>query len=215
MTPRDPGGRAGGTCPFCGLAYPGSPNQCSRCGTLLGEAADDLKRLGAQERGRIRSRKALADTLFLVGLLLGGPMITLGHNVLLGGFVVLAGGTASVLRRYTEWSTPGVVAIASLLAAVVASAILEPAHQAMDETLATEGARQAYVDALNGQNADVLVEGRGAGVVAVWFTVPREMAGACGSYPGREVRTHLADLGFLRVVVSDRNAVGGLCSFAP
>ena len=211
----DPDAVAPGTCPFCGLPYAGSPNQCGRCGTLLGDAAEDLKRLGAAERKMVRSRKAFSDTLFLVGLLLGGPMVTLGGNFRLGSFIVLAGGAASVLRRYTRLSLQGTVTIASLVAALVATLVLEPAHHAVEETLATEDARRAYVAALDQQDADTFVEGRGTGVVAVWFTVPQGQVGECGEYPPAEIRAHLAELGFLRVVVADQNQVGGLCSFAP
>lgn len=211
----DPGAPAAGACPFCGLPVPAAANQCPRCGTLLGEAAEDAKRLGARERALLRSRKATADTLFLVGLLLGGPMATLGGRFQLGSFAILGGGVASVLRRYTDWSLPGIMVIASLLAGVTATVVLEPAHHALEVTVDTEDARRAYVAALDARDPDVHVEGRGAAVVAVWFTLPHSAAGSCGSYPSAEVRSHLAELGFLRVVVVDRNAAGGLCSFAP
>ena len=210
--PSDPLRRA---CPFCAHRYAGAPNECPRCGTLLGEAAGDIKRLGEAERKLIRTRKALADTLFLVGLLLGGPMTTLGGNFRLGSFIVLAFGAASVLRRYTEWSLPGTLAIGSLLAAVVAALVVEPAYQAVEDTRTGEVARGAFVAALDGLDDDVGVEVRGAGAVAVWFTVPQSEAGECGQYPSAEVRGHLADLGFLRVVVTDQNQGGGLCSFRP
>ena len=202
-------------CPFCTHRYAGAPNQCPRCGTLLCEAAEDLKRLGEGERRLIRSRKALADTLFLVGLLLGGPMITLGRSFRLGSFIVLAFGAASVLRRYTEWSLPGTMAIGSLVAVVVAALVLEPAHSAVEDTRAGEVARSAFVAALDGLDDDVSADVRGAGAVVVWFTLPQSEAGECGQYPSAEVRVHLADLGFLRVVVKDQNQRGGLCSFKP
>lgn len=211
----DPGAAAPGSCPFCGLAVQGSPNACSRCGTLLADAAGDLRRLGERERRLLRSRKASSDTLFLVGLLLGGPMITLGGRFELGSFVVLAGGVASVLRRHTSWSLAGTLTIACLLAGLAATLLLEPAHQAVEETLADEAARQAYTAALDGRDPDVLVEARGPGGVTVWFTLPQAMAGDCGTYPPYEVRAHLAELGFLRVVVTAANQAGGLCSFVP
>ena len=202
-------------CPFCAHRYAGAPRECPRCGTLLGEAAGDLKRVGEAERKLIRSRRALADTLFLVGLLLGGPMITLGGSFRLGSFIVLAFGAASVLRRYTEWSLPGIVAIGPMVAAVVAALVVEPAHQAVEDTRTGEVARGAFVAALDALNDDVSIEVRGAGAVVVWFTVPQSEAGECGQYPSTEVRAHLADLGFLRVVVKDQNQSGGLCSFRP
>ncbi|MDP2958797.1 MAG: hypothetical protein Q8N53_20400, partial [Longimicrobiales bacterium] len=200
--PSDPLRRA---CPFCAHRYGGAPSECPRCGTLLGEAAGDLERLGDGKRKLIRSRKALADTLFLVGLLLGGPMTTLGGSFRLGSFIVLAGGAASVLRRHTEWSLPGIVAIGSLVAAVVAALVVEPAHKAVEDTRTGEAARSAFVSALDGLNDDVSMEVRGAGAVVVWFTVPQSEAGECGQYPSAELRAHLADLGFLRVVVKDQN----------
>lgn len=213
--PSDPSDPLRRACPFCAHRYGGAPRECPRCGTLLGEAAGDLRRVGQAERKLIRSRRALADTLFLVGLLLGGPTITLGGSFRLGSFIVLAGGAASVLRRYTEWSLPGTMAIGSLLAAVFAAVVVEPAHQAVEDTRTGEVARGAFVAALDGLEDDVSAEVRGAGAVVVWFAVPQREAGECGQFPSAEVRAHLADLGFLRVVVTDQNQVGGLCSFRP
>lgn len=204
-----------GVCPFCALAYAGNPNQCNRCGTLLGEAALDVQRVAAAERRLIRSRKAFSDTLFLVGLLLGGPIITLGDNVVVGGFIVLAGGVASVLRRYTDWSLPGTLVVGALGALAVAAWVIDPARDAVEETLATESARVAYVQALADPEHDLYVQARGAGHVAIWFSVSDAQAAECGEYPPAEVRRHLAELGFLRVVVEERNQSGGLCSFAP
>jgi len=211
----DPHAPAPGTCPFCGMAVRGSPNQCARCGTLLGAAAEDLKAEGARERRRIRSRKASADLLFLVGLLLGGPMVTLAGRLELGAFIVLAGAASSVLRRYTESSLGGSLTIGALFAGLVAALVLEPAHQAVEESLSHEDARQAFVAALDGIDPDVLVEARGPGLVTVWFTLPQDRVGECGEYPPALVRSHLSELGFLRVVVVDRNQGGGLCSFVP
>jgi hypothetical protein len=206
---------AGGACPTCQLAYGGQPNQCRRCGTLLGEAANDLKRLGAAERRLIRSRKALADTIFLAGLLLGGPMISFGGNLLIGIFVVLAGGLASMLRRYTDWSLPGTLSVGVLGALLVAALLVDPAADSIEDGTATEEAREAFVHALGANDEDLFVETRGVGAVAVWFQVPGGVSRECGDYPPTEVRTHLRDLGFLRIVVAEPNQSGGLCSFAP
>lgn len=211
-TPRED---AAGVCPFCALDFEGVPNQCPRCGTLLGEAAHDLKRFAAGERRLDRSRKALSDTIFLVGLLLGGPMISFGGNLRIGVFVVLAGALASVLRRYTDWSLPGTLAVGSLAAMVVASLVVNPAADAYEETVANEDARQAFVTALGNADGNLFVETRGVGAVAVWFQIPPGASHECGEYPPPEVRTHLRDLGFLRVVVAEPNQSGGLCSFAP
>jgi len=202
-------------CPFCALRLEGSPNQCPRCGTLLGEEEEDLKRFGERERKLLRTRKALSDTLFLAGLLLGGPLITVGDHFRLGSFVVLAASAAALLRRRTSWSLPGVVAIGSLTALVLAALVLEPAHHAIEESRAGEEVRRAYVAALDQADDDVSVEERGVGALVVWFIVPEGQAGECGDYPPAEVRAHLAGLGFLRVVVMGRNQAGGLCSLVP
>ncbi len=204
-----------GACPFCALRLQDSPNQCPRCGTLLGAASDDLKRLGERERKLLLTRKALSDTLFLAGLLLGGPLITVGDHFRLGSIVVLAASAAALLRRCTSWSLPGVVAIGSLAAMMLAALVVEPAHHAVEESRAGEDARRAFVAALDRADDDVSVEERGVGVLVVWFVVPDGQAGECGDYPPAEVRAHLADLGFLRVMVMDRNPAGGLCSFVP
>jgi hypothetical protein len=204
-----------GTCPFCALRLQGSPNQCPRCGTLLGEAAEDLKRFGERERTLLRTRRATSDTLFLMGLLLGGPLMSLAGRVSLGSFVVLAFGAASLLRRYTAWSLPGTVAVGSLAASLVAALVVEPAQHAVEERAAGEEARTAFVEALDDPEHDVSAEVRGAGAVVVWFQLPRDLLGECGGYPPPEVRAHLAELGFLRVVIADRNQAGGLCSFVP
>jgi hypothetical protein len=148
-----------------------------------------------------------------VGLLLGGPLISFAGELRVGAFVVLAGAAASVLRRYTDWSTPGTVVVGSLGALLVA-ALLSPPVPA-EEQRGAEDARRAYAGALGAQDPDILVEPRGPSLVTIWFTLPREMTGACGDYPPAETRRHLADLGFVRVVVGERNASGGLCSFAP
>lgn len=210
-----PAGGPGRTCPFCALRYQGSPNACPRCGTLLGAASEDLRRLGARERTLLRTQRALADTLFLVGLLLGGPLITLGGRLELGLLVVLAGALASALRRYSSWSLPGILAVATLGALVVAAVVIEPAQHAVEETRAGEEARRAYVDALDRRDEDVHVHTGGPAALAVWFTFPHGGVVECGAYPPAEVRDHLAELGFARVVVTARSEAGGLCSFSP
>lgn len=204
-----------GVCPFCGYTSAGAPNQCSRCGTLLGEAAHDLARLGRTERRRLQRRKALADLFFLVGLLLGGPMISFGGEVRIGAFVVLAGGLASVLRRYTEWSTPGTMLIGSLVAMALASWVVEPGGSTAAETTATEAARSAYAAAVSAKDPDILVDARGPSSSVIWYVIPAQMTGVCGAYPDKRTRAHLAKLGFRRVVVREPNGEGGICSFVP
>lgn len=215
MTDGSPPTDAFGDCTFCGHTYYGRPNQCRRCGALLHDAAEDAERLAKEGRRHVKKQKALSDTAFLVSLLLGGPIMTLGGNVRIGLFIVLAGALASVLRRYTEWSTPGTVVIGAALALVGATWLIEPAVDRVEETLASESARAAYVAALSELDGDVLIETRGVRHIAVWFTVPGAQAGACGDFPPAEIREHLAALGFLRVVVTAPNQGGGLCSFRP
>jgi hypothetical protein len=202
-------------CPFCGLGFLGNPNQCKRCGTLLGAAAGDMKRLVKAERRLVRSRKALADTLFLVGLLLGGPMMSIGGNVRIGLFVVLAGGIASLLRRYTDWSLPGTLVVGTSLALIGASWLVDAEPPSEEDTAALEAARGAYIEALAAADRDLIVESRGVGHVAVWFTLPDAVGLECGSYPEPEVRAHLGELGFFRIVVTQPNQGGGICSFRP
>jgi len=141
--------------------------------------------------------------------------MTLGGETHLGLLLVLAGGIASALRRYTGWSTPGTVAVGILTATVVATVVVDAKPHAEEEGVVGEEVRAAYVQALHSQDLDVLVEARGLGSVTVWYHPPQFMAGECGSYPSPEIRTHLAELGFKRVVVVDRNEKGGMCSFRP
>ncbi len=205
----------GGTCPFCALPYTGAPSRCSRCGTLLGEARGDLKRAGERARKDLHFRRAQADLLFLVGLLLGGPMMGLGTNIQVGLFVVLAGGVASILRRYTPSSLAGSGVVGGLGAAVVAALVVEPVRSLVETVDVGEAARLAYVESLAGMEADLVAEARGPEAITLWLTLPDALAGECGSYPSVEVRAHLAELGFLRVVVAGRARGGGICSFPP
>jgi hypothetical protein len=204
-----------GTCTFCGWGYVGRPNQCKRCGTLLNDPAEDVKRQGKAGRGAIKVHKALADTFFLIGLLLGGPMMTIGDNLRVGLFIVLAGGLASTLRRYTDLSTTVTVALGGLGATIAATTLVASAADSPEEPAVAEAARAAYASALAEQDPDVFVDTRGLEHVAIWFTVPQDLLGECGEYPAPEVRAHLNDLGFRRVVVTMRNQSGGLCSFSP
>lgn len=167
------------------------------------------------ERRRLQRRKALADLFFLVGLLLGGPMISFAGEVRLGAFVVLAGGVASVLRRYTDWSTPGTVLIGSLAAMAIASWVVEPRAGNTAETSAAEAARSAYAAAVSAHDPDILVDARGPSSSVIWYVIPATMTGTCGAYPDKGTRAHLAQLGFRRVVVREPNGAGGVCSFTP
>jgi hypothetical protein len=59
------------------------------------------------------------------------------------------------------------------------------------------------------------VEARGPGLITLWYTIPKAMAGPCGAYPSKETRAHLTSLGFRRIVVREPNGNGGICSFVP
>ena len=203
-----------GDCEFCGFTYYDRPSQCRRCGNLLNEAAEDAKRQLDDRFKRISWQKARSDTLFLVGLLLGGPMMAVGSTFRIGLFVALAGAISSVIRRYSDWSLTGTVVVGSAFALIAATWFVDT-PPTEEEALAAESARAAYVRALSDLDPDVFVETRGLGHLAVWFNVPSEFEGECGEYPPEPVREHLAGLGFLRVVVAARNQGGGLCSFRP
>jgi hypothetical protein len=207
-----------GACPHCGRALSGRPNRCPHCKKLLGEAAHDLKRVGAEERRLVHRRKSAADLLFLAGLLGGGPLLALGGRAGIGLFVLLAGGVASALYRYTQSSLAGSLLIASLGAAVVAVAVTGPGDTSTpEEAQVHEAARAAYVAALARaiEPTGGMVEARGPGEITVWFELPTESGAACGDYPDPAVREHLAELGFVRVVVAARTEGAGLCSFKP
>lgn len=214
-TPSNPGKLTAGARSFCRHEFEGDPPRCLHCGILQEQAREKVRAEGSRARSRLRSQRTLADLFFLVGLLLGGPVMTFGGEFRLGLLLVLAGGFASVLRRYTEWSNHGTVIIAVLSASMVATAVVGSDAGEDGDSFAGESARIAYVSALFDVTGDVPVQARGPGSVTVWFYPPRVMAGECGEYPPEEIRRHLADLGFVRVVVAVQNQKGGMCSFHP
>ncbi len=142
-------------------------------------------------------------------------MITVGGSLQFGLFIVLAAGFASILRRYSDWSTPGTVLIGSLGAMLAASTLVESSADVPEDTMAAEEARAAFASALSAQDPDVLVDTRGGGHIAIWFAAPPDVSGECGEYPESKVREHLKQLGFRRVVVTGVSESGGLCSFSP
>ena len=202
-------------CPFCAWKNAAGEARCRQCGTVLVHDRGMILEEGRRARRQISSQRAQADLFFLIGLLLGGPIMTLAGATRVGLLLILAGGFASVLRRYTPWSTPGTVAIALLSAAVVATAAVDSGSDLAEDASAGEGARLAYVHALMSSVQDFPVQARGPGSVTVWFYPPGVLAGECGEYPPVEVRRHLAELGFVRVVVAVQNQKGGMCSFHP
>jgi len=202
-------------CPFCGVGLSGKPNRCGRCGAILGEARDDLKREGARRRKVDRTRRAAADLAFLVGLLLGGPLMTLGGEFQLGLFVVLAGGFASLLRRYASLSTGGAGLIGTLLALVVAQLVVAPAVEEFEEDDVGAEARTAFLRGLDERSPDLRVQSRGPRSLTAWFEGGEASGMPCGAYPSEELRGHLADRGFERIVVPGARTQAGVCSFPP
>ncbi len=203
-----------GECPFCGSLYEGRPDRCHQCGMLINAGAADVQRLIQSKRKALRSRKTFSDTIFLIGLVLGGPIISFGESMQFGLFLVLAAGFASLLSRYSDWSRPGTVLVGSLVAMVAASLLIDPAD-VLEDAVAAEVARAAYTSALDDQDQDVFVHTRGDNHVVIWFSAPPDVAGECGDYPPFAVREHLKDLGFRRVVVTGLSDGAGLCSFRP
>lgn len=166
-------------------------------------------------RRRLARTRATADLIFLVGLLAGGPLMTLGGRFQAGLFLILAGGLASALRRYTPWSTAGVLLMGSATAAVVVAVADGADGMDADATEVGEEVRATYVFELGRRVADGRVEARGPGLVTVWFFLPEADGATCGSVPEPSIREHLGEIGFRRIVVADNNSRGGLCSFAP
>ena len=69
------------------------------------------------------------------------------------------------------------------MALIGATWLIEPTVDRVEDTLASESARAAFVAALSEREDDMLVETRGVGHVAVWFTVPGGQTGECGDFP--------------------------------
>lgn len=209
-------GRAQTRCPFCGLDEQGDAARCSRCGALLGDAADDLKREGERRSAAIRSRKAVADLLFLGGLLAGGPLLSFDIGPRTGLFLILAGGVASALRRYVEWSTAGTLLVGGLTAGLAAAVFTDPPREGEPER-ADAASRVAYVGRLAERLLPdgVHVEARGPAQGVVWFYVPAASERRCGDVPEPPVREHLAELGVQRVVVAGERRESGVCTFEP
>lgn len=209
--------RALGVCPHCRRPIEGAPNRCPHCRRLLGEAAHDLKRVAAEERVAIARQKNLADGLFLTALLLGGPLISFGGRVRLGLFVLLGGAGASVVYRWTRSSLLAALLIGGLGAGIVAVAVTDLAVGIEDPEQVGENARAAFVAALarDLEPEDGLVEARGPGSIVAWFQLGDDAAPDCGAYPEPLTRSHLAELGFVRVVIANRTEAGVVCSFKP
>lgn len=177
----------------------------------------DLKRVAFDERRRIASRRNTADLLFLAGLVTGGPLLSLGGRARLGLFVLLVGASASALYRFARSSLPAALLIGGLGSAAVAVAVTDSPSGAAEDAHVGEAARSAYVTALQ-PDLDAeggLVEARGPGQITVWFQLPAVGEAGCGAYPDPAVRRHLAELGFVRVVVATRIEGAGICSFKP
>jgi len=203
------------TCPSCGEMFPGRAKRCGKCGTLMSEEVEAIRDRRRRARGAMRTRKNRSDGLFLFGLVVGGPLMTLGGQPHAGLFVILGGACASALYRYTSWSAVGSGLIGCLAALLLASLFLDPALDLQEDIVAGETARMAYMAGLAENDPDILADARGPGGVTGWFIIPSVMSGECGEYPAAPVRAHLRDLGFLRIVVSAPSRSGGVCTFSP
>ncbi|MBI4539147.1 MAG: hypothetical protein HY704_06505 [Gemmatimonadetes bacterium] len=203
-------------CPACGAGVAAGAGVCGECGAQTRATAGDLRAFAEAERSRERRRKLVADLYFLVGLLGGGPLLTLGR-MQLGLFLVLGGGLASAARRYTALSAAASALVGFLSSAVIAAAVLEPRGPTPGAEAAAEPERRAYADELAARYdaRGVTVEPRGPGLITVWFTVPTVDSVTCGGLPLPPERDRLAALGFVRVIVAARAETGGLCTFRP
>lgn len=211
-----------GACSYCGHSVGPGAEQCPRCGAGGRASSEDIRRFGAVERRGALRRKASADLLFLAGLLVGGPLLSFGSHAQLGLFICLGGALASVLRRYTPWSLVGTLVIGGLASAAVSAWVFEPAPpeaspEEGEEVLSPVQRREVFSTRLARrlQDEGILLEARGPDLVTLWFYLPTVEGRECGEYPEAELRGHLAQLGFARVVVSNQNSARGICSFEP
>ncbi len=202
-------------CSYCGERVPPAVAACPACGAPREDGGDSD--LGRPQRSEGARRKSRADLLFLVGLLVGGPVMTLGDRFQTGLFLVLAGGFSAVLRRYSRLSLTASVLIGGLGAGLVA-AVAADSPTPSDVPALAVAALAAYVTELNiGAVANGgRVETRGSGLEGVWFLLPDwEDPGECGSVPDADTREHLASLGVQNIVVAGGIEAGGICSFEP
>lgn len=175
---------------------------------------------GWEARKKEAHKRAAADLFFLLGLLLGGPLMGLAGRIQLGLFIVLAGGLASVLRRY-GMSSGGSLLAGPLLALIAASLVMGPPWEEPGpdpDSADLTAAREAYVAGLARNAEEGRIEARGPGSSVVWYFLPEAPEGEsreCGTVPDRAVREHLAAVGVRRVVVTDPGTAGALCTFRP
>lgn len=218
-SPEAAAAQGGRECPRCGAELGLRLVKCSRCGHRAPEAVEAIRQEGSRRSRSLAKRKKTADLFFLAGLLLGGPLLSFDIRAGTGLFLILGGGVASVLRRYTSWSTAGTLVVGALSAAVVAVAVSDPGAGADQGEGAgpDPAAREAFVARLGERWLDrgVHVESRGATGTVIWFRIPTAEQEECGSFPPAEVREHLRGLGVRRVVVAARRGDRGFCTFAP
>ena len=178
----------------------------------------DLGTIRQERQREIHRSKNAADLIFLSGLLAGGPLASFDIQFTLGLVLMLGGGVASVLIRYASFSAAGALLTGILGALTLVSAVFDPSDPGDEADNDTrEVSRSAYVRELARQyeSEGIVVEARGSSAVTVWFYPPAVLDTPCGTFPDEATRQHLAELGFLRVVVNIRSEGQGLCSFHP
>ncbi len=137
-----------GNCSSCGFTHYGRPTQCRRYRQVLNEAAERVRDRRRDLRRAVPMLKARSDTLFLSGQLLGGPIMAVNTTFKIGLVIGLAGAIFPVIRRYSNWSTPGTVIVGSVFALIAAIWFVEtPLTE--EEALAAELARGADGQALS------------------------------------------------------------------
>jgi len=211
------------SCPECGMTLPPQWKDCPWCSgemddPVTGPAGPDPVSVGQERRREINRTKNVADAFFLSGLIAGGPLVSFDIQFTLGLVLMLGAGVASVLIRYTAFSATGALLTGILGALTFVSAVLDPPDRSDEADNDTrEAGRTAYVNELARQyeRDGIVVETRGLGAVTVWFYPPAVLNTPCGTFPDEPTRQHLAELGFLRVVVNIRSQGQGLCSFHP
>lgn len=184
----------------------------------VGEVGPHPTEVGRERRRALGRRKNTADLFFLLGLVAGGPLVSFDLQPTAGLVLILSGGIASALVRYAAFSPSGALLVGVLGSITAVTGVLGPAEGGADASADTrELARTAYADELarRYESEGLLVEARGPGAVTIWFHPPAALEIVCGTFPDAPTRRHLAELGFMRIVLNVRSEDSGICSFHP